>query len=133
MYFSKSLLPVTAILTAQYPQMKDFADCPRTLASNVEGFRLDAILVCASRSFLSFTVTLTPQISQKRNKQIQAKDLWARLPPDYTVEKVDGSKKTVKLKSPAGLTNHSYRFRHRACILSWSKREGAQETRDFLW
>lgn len=92
--------------------MKHFNDCPTTLASCVEGFRLDAIL--------------------KRNPRIEINDLWARLPLEHTVVKASGERKSVDIVTIPGLTNVAMRWRYRACVLSWSRRAGSDDTRRFL-
>lgn len=79
----------------------------------MEGFRLDAI--------------------QKRNPQIQTKDLLGRLPLEHTVRKAsDNTTTVVPLTSGPGLTNVAMRWRFKAGILSWSSRANSDGTRRFL-
>lgn len=92
--------------------MRDFPDCPTVLSAAVEGFRLDAI--------------------QKRNPDIKTNDFWARLPPQHTAIS-NGRQKTVGLMTVPQVTNVTYRWRHKACIMAWSSRAGTEDTRAFLW
>ncbi|KAL8796503.1 MAG: hypothetical protein Q9195_001177 [Heterodermia aff. obscurata] len=92
--------------------MRDFDDCPTTLASCVEGFRIDAIL--------------------KRNPQMESLDLWGRLPPHHTTFRSDSSLKIVPVVTLAGLNNVAMRWRFEACVLSFTRRRGSDDTRNFL-
>ena len=79
----------------------------------MEGFRLDAI--------------------QKRNPQIQTKDLLGRLPREHRVRKAsDDTLTVVPRTSGPGLTNVAMRWRWQAGILSWSRRANSDGTRKFL-
>ena len=92
--------------------MRDFDDCPTTLASCVEGFRIDAIL--------------------KRNSEMETLDLWGRLPPHHTATRFDDSLKVVPIVTIAGLNTVAMRWRYEACILSFTRRLGSDDTRNFL-
>lgn len=92
--------------------MRDFDDCPTTLASCVEGFRIDAIL--------------------KRNSDMETLDLWGRLPPHHTATRSDFSLKVVPIVTISGLNNVAMRWRYEACVLSFLRRLGSDDTRDFL-
>ena len=90
--------------------MRYFDDCPTTLASCVEGFRIDAIL--------------------KRNPQMEVTDLWGRLPPRHTIMRQDKSLRVVTIVTIAGLNNVAMRWRYEACVLSFLRR--SDDTKDFL-
>lgn len=92
--------------------MRDFQDCPTTLASCVEGFRIDAIL--------------------KRNSHMETLDLWGRLPPCHTAWRTDMSTKVVPIVTIAGLNNVAMRWRFEAGVLSFIRRKGADDTKEFL-
>ena len=79
----------------------------------MEGFRLDAI--------------------QKRNPQLQTKDLLGRLPRKHTVSREsDNRETTVSMVSGQALNNVAMRWRWQAGILSWSRRANADGTQKFL-
>lgn len=93
--------------------MRHFEDCPTVLSSAVEGFRVDAIL--------------------KRNPAISTLDLWGRLPPQHTKRSALGGAARIKeLNTTQAVTNVAWRWRHKACILSWDRRAGWEHTRAFL-
>ena len=93
--------------------MRHFDDCPTVLSSAVEGFRIDAI--------------------QKRNPAVTTLDLWGRLPPQHIKRGVvGGAARTKELNTTQAVTNVAWRWRHKACILSWERRAGWEHTRAFL-
>ena len=93
--------------------MRHLDDCPTVLSSAVEGFRIDAI--------------------QKRNPAVTTLDLWGRLPPQHTKRgSVSGAARTKELNTTQAVTNVAWRWRHKACILSWERRAGWEHTRAFL-
>lgn len=80
--------------------MRYFSDCPVTISSEIEGFRLDAM--------------------QKLNPNIMWADILGRA-PDKRIKRG----KERKLQVQTAFSNKSSRFRHTAGVLSWASKDFA--------